>query len=82
MGLSPELTEEIDQIIYDNRMLWETWVQSAANFNALKANLVKRGYSNLPSHAVGMHFGTRHKKKAVKTPVKKLKTMLRRHPKS
>lgn len=78
MGLSSELVEEIDAIIFDNRMLWETWVQSAKSFDELKTNLVKRGYSNLPSHAVSMHFGTRHKKKVVKLPQKKAKTMLRK----
>jgi tRNA G26 N,N-dimethylase Trm1 len=78
MGLSPELTEEIDAIIYDNRILWETWMQSAEDFSTLKENLTKRGYNNLPTHASPIHAKTRHKKEETKLPAEKPKTMLRK----
>ena len=41
-------TTALNQIIYDNRMLWEPWVESAETYEDLKDSLRLRGYSNLP----------------------------------
>lgn len=40
--------EDISQIIYDSRMMWEPWVESAENIEALRQNLKLRGFVNLP----------------------------------
>ena len=37
---------EIFRIIQEDRMLWEPFVESAVDFDALKSNLKKRGYSS------------------------------------
>lgn len=39
---------ELDQIIFDSRMLWETWLESADSYDDLREALKKRGYSNIP----------------------------------
>lgn len=40
---------QINQIIYDNRMLWEPWIQSWDDtFEQLRVSLKKRGYTNIP----------------------------------
>jgi len=39
---------KISQIIYDDRMLWEPWIQSADNFENFRESLKKRGYKNVP----------------------------------
>lgn len=39
---------EISQIIYDNRMQWEPWVESVDSFEDWRASLKKRGFSNIP----------------------------------
>jgi hypothetical protein len=47
-GLPPTWYEEINQMIYDSRMLWEPWIQSANSYDEFRANLKTRGYSNIP----------------------------------
>jgi hypothetical protein len=39
---------QIEQIIYDARMLWEPWMESANTFDELRSNLKVRGYTNIP----------------------------------
>jgi len=39
---------EIDQMIQDNRLLWEPWIESAATYEELRQRLKKRGYSGIP----------------------------------
>lgn len=39
---------EISQIIYDDRMQWEPWIESVSDFETWRASLKKRGYSNIP----------------------------------
>lgn len=41
----------IEQIIYNNRLEWEPWIESANNYDDLKTKLIKRGYSGLPMRA-------------------------------
>ncbi len=48
LGLPPDWTTALNQIIYDNRMLWEPWVESADTYEDLKDSLRLRGYKNLP----------------------------------
>lgn len=39
---------EIKQKIYESRMLWEPWVETAETFDEFKSLLTKRGYYNIP----------------------------------
>lgn len=40
--------------IEQNKINWEPWVQTETNFEALKAQLKKRGYSDIPSNGQPM----------------------------
>lgn len=45
----PQIWErKITQIINDNRMLYEPWIESATDYNELRDRLKGRGYSDLP----------------------------------
>lgn len=41
-------TEQIEQIVFDARMEWEPWVESADSFDELRAALKIRGFKNVP----------------------------------
>lgn len=46
----PQMWErKITQIIHENRMHFEPWVETASDFNQLKTKLAARGYTNLPA---------------------------------
>jgi hypothetical protein len=55
LSLSPVIEASISKTIYDNRMLWEPWLEGADNFKSLKAALRDRGYTNLPTHSMPAH---------------------------
>ena len=40
---------QLNQIIFDSRMLWEPWIESADTYDILKFKLRSRGYSNIPN---------------------------------
>jgi len=40
--------QKIQQIVYDNRLNWEPWIESAGTYDQLKAKLKKRGYTGIP----------------------------------
>ena len=46
--LDPNVSQKIEQIIYDNRLNWEPWIESAGTYEDLKAKLKKRGYIGIP----------------------------------
>lgn len=48
LQLATDYQEFIAKEIYDNRFLYEPWVESASNYAALKQQLSNRGYYNLP----------------------------------
>lgn len=48
LNLPVNWTSEIKQIVYDNRMLWELWLEASDTYDLLKASLKNRGYTNLP----------------------------------
>lgn len=43
------LNVEISQIISDNKMLWEPWIQSVETFDDFVTNLKNSGYKNIPN---------------------------------
>lgn len=45
--LPKAVSESVEKIVYDNRMYWEPWIESAENYEKLRQALHKRGYSNL-----------------------------------
>jgi hypothetical protein len=42
---------QLEQIVFDSRMLWEPWIESADTFDDFRASLKIRGYSNVPVSA-------------------------------
>lgn len=48
LQLPTDYHEFIAKEIYDNRFLYEPWVESASNYAAFKQQLSNRGYYNLP----------------------------------
>lgn len=48
LGLSVEVASELKQKIYDDRIYWEPWIESADTFEAYRAALKVRGYTNIP----------------------------------
>lgn len=51
LPISISVLKSLEQIIYDSRMLWEPWIESAATYDQLKTKLKKRGYTNIPMSA-------------------------------
>jgi hypothetical protein len=48
LGLPQEFAEDISRQIYEDRMLWEPWMESASDYTELKTSLRTRGYNGLP----------------------------------
>lgn len=48
LRLPTDWTTGLNQLIYDNRMLWEPFIEYAETYDDLTMNLLKRGYSNIP----------------------------------
>lgn len=42
---------QLNQIIFEQRMLWEPWLESADSYDELRAMLKVRGYTNIPINA-------------------------------
>jgi hypothetical protein len=77
LNLNPELSLKIAKEAYENRMMYELYLESADSFEDLKASLSKRGYSRLPvSQFTGFESPTYVNKHALVT---KSSTMLRRN---
>jgi len=48
LSLPKELEKEITEVLYENRMQWEAWVESAESLADLIQSLSKRGFANFP----------------------------------
>lgn len=48
LRLPTEWTTGLNQLIYDNRMDWEPFIEHANTYEELTLALLKRGYSNVP----------------------------------
>ena len=48
LGIPDDLLNSIEDIIFNNRMYWETWIECAENYQELRTNLKLRGYTNIP----------------------------------
>jgi hypothetical protein len=51
LGLPETWQRRIAQIINDNRMLYEPWIETAADFNELRERLKGRGFTDIQSGA-------------------------------
>jgi hypothetical protein len=72
---------QIEKIIYENRMLYEPWIESAESFQDLKDRLRYRGYCQLPLGAISMlNLGGSRKAPVANTSAcKSVRTMLRKN---
>ena len=48
LNLPKVLETKIGTTVYQNRFLWEVWIESAENSAQLRKNLITRGYNDLP----------------------------------
>lgn len=49
LNLPGNLAKEINNAIFDSRMMWECWAETTDTFENLRKSLTKRGYVNIPS---------------------------------
>ena len=54
LGLPPSWEGKISDMIEQNKIYWEPWVQTANSFDDLRLNLKARGYSNIPANGYPM----------------------------
>lgn len=48
LNLPDSVVEALQQEIYDNRMMWEPWIEPGESYHKLKVALYSRGFKNLP----------------------------------
>ena len=58
LKLPAQMAESVEQIIYDNRMYWEPWIESADSYQDLRQALIKRGYRELAFNSRPVYEGT------------------------
>lgn len=78
--LPENITDAVSQIVYDNRMYWEPWIESAENYEELKKSLTRRGYSNLYASSKPLYDGSSllYSPSADISSLPKQKTMIKR----
>lgn len=55
INMPADYYDTIQSIIYDNRFLYEPWIESADDFKTLRENLKLRGYTNIPVANIQMY---------------------------
>jgi len=48
LSIPTENIQKLDEIIFQSRLEWEPWIESANSFDVIKNKIKKRGYSNIP----------------------------------
>lgn len=48
LGLEASYINQLKNITYESRLLWEPWIETNKSFDLIKTKLKKRGYDNLP----------------------------------
>lgn len=48
INMPTDYYDAIQSLIYENRLLYEPWIESADDFTMLRQNLKLRGYTNIP----------------------------------
>lgn len=51
LNLSQEWTSQVEGAIYENRMNFEPWVETARDYHDLREKMIARGYRDIPSSA-------------------------------
>lgn len=81
LNLSSGLEASLSHTIYENRMLWEVWLESANDYEQLKQMLRQRGYTDIPIHSAPLHLAVNSSNKMTALDTKRVtptKTMLRK----
>lgn len=55
INLPLDYRDAISSIIYQNRFLYEPWIESSEDFSVLRKNLKLRGYTNIPESNIQMY---------------------------
>lgn len=77
LGLPLTIASQIEKKIFDDRMLWEPWIETAATFEDLRASLKLRGYTQIPIS--GQPFFSKITSNLINiSRVEKQKTMIRK----
>jgi hypothetical protein len=48
MSLPTTNVQKLTEIVYESRLEWEPWIESADSFDNIKEKIKRRGYTNLP----------------------------------
>ena len=48
LNLPKNLETSLSKIIFQERMLWEPWIEGANSFKEFRTSLIKRGFTNVP----------------------------------
>ncbi len=58
LQLPSGIYEAVDQIVHDNRMYYEPWIEAADSYEDLKVSLTRRGYRDLYVSSKPLFDGT------------------------
>jgi hypothetical protein len=58
LKLPPTIHASVEKIIYDNRMYWEPWIESAEHYQELRKKLHARGFQGLYPSCKPLFDGT------------------------
>lgn len=48
LGFNNDFQLEIQKVIKKNKMNWDVWIETAANYQELRNSLISRGYKSVP----------------------------------
>jgi hypothetical protein len=76
LKLPTSLDRDISNTVYNDRMHWEPWIQSAENYGILRESLKKRRFRNIPMVPDPLHpiggFGKIREPKTANFPKRKV----------
>jgi len=78
LGLNAQERMDLIKVVQDHRMEWEPWVETAANYQILRENMLKRGIHAPPSANSPLINFAGEITKSVAVKLNKNKTMTRR----
>ena len=77
LNLAKSLETKIGTIVHENRIYWETWIESAESNTELKKRLVKRGYKDIPLTGQPMVIAKKEDVRAIIPNMKKFEVKTR-----
>lgn len=78
LGLPLGAEQEVQAIIYENRMLWEPWYENAASYADLVVAMKSRGYSGMRLYGNQIYRNSELQKMSTVVKPDKPKTMIRK----